>query len=186
MRIAVALAALAVATAALGQDRPTEEELFGTPPAESPQAGAEREEEPEPTRARGRARRGPRRPRSSAAPARRTPPPPAQGIVPREIVESLRIGGQLYLRGQTLFQEDVAPEDWALTSPNLLDVWLDARPNDRVRAFTLGRMRYDPTAPATATPSLASAEQAIPGYDPSTGGITAESGGRAWSSISCG
>jgi hypothetical protein len=174
MRIAVALAALAVATAALGQDRPTEEELFGTPPAESPQAGAEREEEPEPPR-----REEPGSPRPEEAElfggtgSPNAAPPPAQGIVPREIVESLRIGGQLYLRGQTLSQEDVAPEDWALTSPNLLDVWLDARPNDRVRAFTLGRMRYDPTAPATATPSLASAEQAIPGYDPSTGGITA-------------
>jgi hypothetical protein len=33
-------------------------------------------------------------------------------------------------------------------------------------------MRYDPTAPAS-TPSLASAEQAVLGYDPSTGGLTA-------------
>ena len=34
-----------------------------------------------------------------------------------------------------------------LASPNLLDAYFDARPNDRVRAFILGRVSYDPTAP---------------------------------------
>jgi hypothetical protein len=29
--------------------------------------------------------------------------------------------------------------------PNLLDVYLDARPVERVRAFASGRLAYDPT-----------------------------------------
>ena len=186
MRIAVALAALAVATAALGQDRPTEEELFGTPPAESPQAGAEREEEPEPTRGEAgpAAARGGRDLRRHRLAERR--PAPAQGIVPREIVESLRIGGQLYLRGQTLFQEDVAPEDWALTSPNLLDVWLDARPNDRVRAFTLGACATTRPGAGHRDPLARLGGAGHPGLRPEHRRDHRESGGRAWSSISCG
>ncbi|WP_242338862.1 MULTISPECIES: hypothetical protein [Anaeromyxobacter] len=176
MRIAAALVALAAATAALGQDRPTEDELFGKPPAESPPAAAQQEpKEPAP------------RPGEPAAPARpeeaelfggtgspNAAPPPAGRLVDRAEAETLRIGGQLYLRAQALWQEDVPPADWALSSPNLLDLWLDARPNDRVRAFVLGRMRYDPTAPVTSgAPSLSAAEQGILGYGTSTGGIAA-------------
>ena len=40
-----------------------------------------------------------------------------------------------------------APADWSLSAPSLLDLYLDARPNPRVRAFILGRMSYDPTLP---------------------------------------
>ena len=175
MRIAVALAALTFAAGTLAQDRPTEEELFGNPPADSQPADTGKEPQGEPPR-RAEPAGEPRPEEAELFGGTGSPnaaPPPAQGILPREIVDPLRIGGQLYLRGQTLFQEDVAPADWALSSPNLLDVWLDARPNDRVRAFTLGRMRYDPTAPGTTTTSLASAEQAVLGYDTSTGGLTA-------------
>jgi hypothetical protein len=167
MRIAVALAALTIASLAFAQDRPTEAELFGTPPESPPASDQPKQGEPPPRREPPAGEPHPEEAELFGG------PPAAQGILPREVAESLRLGGQLYLRGQTLFQEDVAPADWALSSPNLLDVWLDARPNDRVRAFTLGRMRYDPTAPATATPSPVSAEQAVLGYDTSTGGLTA-------------
>ncbi len=177
MRIAVALAALAAlaaATAALGQDRPTEEELFGTPPAQAQpaetgdaQGGPPAREEPG----------GAPRPEEAELFGGARPPDaaalPPTGIL-RDVVDPLRVGGQLYLRGETLFQEDVAAADWALSSPNLLDVWLDARPNERVRAFALGRVRYDPTAPATAsTPSLATAEQDVLGRATSSGGLPA-------------
>lgn len=173
MRIAVALAALAVATASLGQERPTEEELFGKPPAESPQATGEEEQEPEP-----RPREeGPGSPRPEEAElfggtgSPNAAPPPGGGILPREIVDPLRLGGQLYLRAQTLWQEDVAPADWSLSTPNLLDLWLDARPNERVRAFTLARMRYDPTAPVTDESALPAAEQALLTYATTTSGL---------------
>ena len=46
------------------------------------------------------------------------------------------------------------PADWGLSTPSLLDVYLDARPNDRVRGFALGRLTSDPSL-ATAGLDLA-------------------------------
>jgi hypothetical protein len=64
----------------------------------------------------------------------------------------LQIGGQIYLRAQTSAAQGQVPNDWRLTSPGLLDVYLDGRPNPRVRAFVLWRTSYDPTAPLAAPP----------------------------------
>lgn len=64
--------------------------------------------------------------------------------------DPLRIGGQLYLRLQSTASEGQSLKEFSLSAPSLLDVYLDARPNDRVRAFARGRMVYDPTLPATA------------------------------------
>src|SRR5262249_34315524 len=61
----------------------------------------------------------------------------------------LQIGGQLYLRAQTGAQEGQVPGLWSLSAPSLLDVYLDARPNPRVRAFVLMRIGYDATAATT-------------------------------------
>lgn len=57
--------------------------------------------------------------------------------------DKLAIGGRLYLRLDWYTTEGPAPERYTLQSPNLLDVYLDARPNDRVRAYVQGRLRYD-------------------------------------------
>jgi hypothetical protein len=56
----------------------------------------------------------------------------------------LAVGGQVYLRAQTSAQQ--GDDAWTLTAPSLLDLYLDARPNPRVRAYVLGRMSFDPTA----------------------------------------
>src|SRR5262245_33729134 len=84
----------------------------------------------------------PAQPEAQAAPAAPAPGPSAE--VPED---PLRIGGQFYLRTQTLALEEQAPRDWAFTAPSLLDVYGDARPNPRVRGYVLGRMFYDPTRP---------------------------------------
>ena len=64
----------------------------------------------------------------------------------------LQIGGQLYLRSQASGQQ--GNDAWTFDAPSLLDVYMDARPNPRVRAFVLGRMSFDPTvAPTTTTSS---------------------------------
>ena len=67
----------------------------------------------------------------------------------------LQIGGQIYLRAQTTAFQGSHPlfgsPQWALSAPSLLDVYLDARPNPRVRAFVLGRMSFDPTRPLNAS-----------------------------------
>src|SRR5205814_5769402 len=65
----------------------------------------------------------------------------------------LQIGGQLYLRMQSTAYGGQWPQDWSLSAPSLLDLYLDARPNPRVRAFVLGRMSYDPTLPLS-TPTI--------------------------------
>ncbi len=70
----------------------------------------------------------------------------------------LQIGGQLYLRAQSTASAGQAPADWSLSAPSLLDVYLDARPNPRVRGFILGRMAFDPTLPVSSNSSMGSAQ----------------------------
>ena len=64
--------------------------------------------------------------------------------------DPLKVGGQLYLRTQSTGLQGQRFTDFSFGSPSLLDLYLDARPNDRVRGFVLGRMLYDPTLPASA------------------------------------
>jgi hypothetical protein len=62
----------------------------------------------------------------------------------------LAVGGLAYLRGATTWNRSVPPSRWALQAPLLADLYADARPNDRVRAFGLARLTYDPTIPSDA------------------------------------
>jgi hypothetical protein len=55
--------------------------------------------------------------------------------------ERLTVGGKLYLRAVASFTEDTDAEDTAYSSPNLLDLFTDVRPNDRVRGFAQARLR---------------------------------------------
>jgi hypothetical protein len=150
-RLLAAALAAALAAGARAQDRPSEDELFGGPTAQ-PNAPAP-EAKPAPPPPGGAA--GPHGDTeaqlfgSQSSP--NAPPPPAGSLFGPGKEDWLKVGGQLQLRGQVSAYEDTAPRDWILSSPNLLDVYLDARPNDRVRAFVLGRMNYDPTADTTST-----------------------------------
>jgi hypothetical protein len=133
---------------AFGQERPSESEMFGAEPA-SPTP-------PEPAA-----------PAEGAAPEpqdpARAPSPPASrdaeilgGSRPDMFSEEaapddpLEIGGQLYLRAQGTALEGQPVGDFSFSAPSLLDLYLDARPNDRVRGFVLGRMSFDSTLPSRA------------------------------------
>jgi hypothetical protein len=145
--VALAAAAAVARGAAAQEPRPSEDELFGAPAA-APASPA-----PPPAG----------RPAEGATPARpsegelfggqgspNAQPPPPQGIISREREDALKIGGQLYLRAAATALQGQDPGNWRLSSPNLLDTYLDARPNDRVRGFVLARVFYDPTfVPAT-------------------------------------
>ncbi|MSQ03322.1 MAG: hypothetical protein EXR71_15760 [Myxococcales bacterium] len=57
--------------------------------------------------------------------------------------ERLTVGGKLYLRATSSIYADTDPEDTLYSSPNLLDLFTDVRPNDRVRGFAQARLTYD-------------------------------------------
>lgn len=156
--------------AARAQDRPSENDMFGgapsTPPPASPATPA-----PAGT------------PDPNAAPIPALPPSPnAASTSPAQSAASgpetrdsqilgssstpmfteaaapedpLTIGGQLYLRTQASAAQGQALGRAAFSSPTLLDVYLDARPNERVRGFVLTRLSYDPTLASSATASSA-------------------------------
>ena len=127
------LTALVAATSAAAQDRPREEELFGAPRPEAP-AG----------------------PGSPATPPEAGPATTEGRLLGKlgATDNPLAIGGQLYLRSFLFARRDTPPADWTVSAPSLLDAYLDARPGDRVRAFALARMQYDPTLDPRGTPSL--------------------------------
>jgi len=137
------------------QDRPSELEMFGKPAA--PGDGNEPSESSE----------------SSAAPSSTAPthtvtvPNTALFNNDTATADPITIGGQLYLRAQTTALLDQQAEDYAFSMPALLDLYFDARPNDRVRGFALGRVSYDPMLPdsVNALPTVGT-----PASDPGTGG----------------
>ncbi len=61
----------------------------------------------------------------------------------QEAHDKLAIGGKLYLRLEYFLSKAEDPLEDTLASPNLLDLYLDARPTERVRAFAQARMRHD-------------------------------------------
>jgi hypothetical protein len=67
--------------------------------------------------------------------------------------DPLKIGGQVYWRAISTGKQGQYPQNWSFSAPALLDVYMDARPNDRVRAYALGRMSYDPTLAANGSTS---------------------------------
>lgn len=60
--------------------------------------------------------------------------------------DPLQIGGFLYIRPTWSFVDSENVEDHPISMPNLLELYLDGRPSDRVRAYVRGRLNYDPTA----------------------------------------
>ena len=145
----LAMAALALALPAAAQERPREEDLFGPPPAEVPAAGVPAPAPPggRPGEAEVLSGKG-----ADAAEAR------VAGQL-EKTENPLQIGGQLYLRAFGSAFQGEPPSRWGFSAPNLLDLFLDARPSDRVRAYGLTRTLYDPTQ-AQVVPSLLAGAQA--------------------------
>ncbi len=83
----------------------------------------------------------------NSAPGHETDDRPSANAVPED---PLKIGGLLYLRSQITASKNQPPSEWVYDMPNLLDIYFDARPNDRVRGFVVGRLTYDPTINETA------------------------------------
>lgn len=73
--------------------------------------------------------------------------------------DPLDIGGKLWLWAQFAAAEDAPVGDALLSNPNFADLYLDARPNDSVRAFVQGRLRHDLTVVDGAVDPLTGMEQ---------------------------
>ncbi|MBI5066878.1 MAG: hypothetical protein HZB56_01460 [Deltaproteobacteria bacterium] len=136
-------AALLLAQPAAAQERPKEEELFGpSSPEAKAEARPEAGEGERPTDAEvfGNA------PGASGEAAGR---PDAEGRLRDELTRTdnpLQVGGLLYLRSAATALQSTPPSRWTFSAPSLADVFLDARPGDRVRGFGLVRTFYDSTA----------------------------------------
>jgi hypothetical protein len=78
----------------------------------------------------------------------------------------LTIGGQLLLQLQYSVLEEGEPGDFALRSPNFLDLFVDVRPSDRVRAFAQARVQHDFTLSGDQPPidGLTLATSNLPGF----------------------
>lgn len=59
--------------------------------------------------------------------------------------DKLAIGGRFFNQDQLSVHEHDSFRSTTLSLPTLLDVYLDGRPNDRLRAYARGRVVFDPT-----------------------------------------
>lgn len=88
-----------------------------------------------------------------------------------ETSDPLKVGGTLLLSGQAFVQDGTRFRDVFFSAPSILDVYLDARPNERVRAFAAGRLQYDSTRGAQGSTSplaaLSVGTTAVTGSNPS-------------------
>ncbi len=83
--------------------------------------------------------------------------------------DPIKVGGSLNIFGQGAWQEERPFEKGSFSAPSILDVFLDARPNERVRAFAVGRLQFDPTRlSSSSTTTTTGAPTTIVGLTPST------------------
>jgi len=73
------------------------------------------------------------------------------GLSPDVFKDKLVIGGQMYLRLSGFVVDEGSAAEQRLSMPNLVDLYLDARPVDRLRAYVRGRLLFDPTIDADGT-----------------------------------
>ena len=118
--------------------RPDESVMFGNsapagPADVSPPVGPEKNERKQP---------------SDIPPAPHVTPAPAEkdAFASGEVVDNpLQIGGKYYQRFLLSGQKGAGAGNAPISAPLQFDGFLDARPNDRIRAFVDARLYYDPT-----------------------------------------
>jgi hypothetical protein len=127
-----------VTVLALAQD-PRDDEIFGAPAPEPAPA-------PAPVDPRDADLFGTPAPEAPVAP----PPEAALAETMKALEDRFTIGGRLWLQTQANIPEGVDdPAEVTLDAPSRLDLYADARPNDRVRAYASGRLTHDFTVRAS-------------------------------------
>ena len=137
--------------------RPHEDELFGGTPSTAPSGSAGRRPPKTP----------PALPGAEAEQDRLMAPSATNAFDSGRVRDNpLQIGGLFYVRTYANAYQGTPPSQTPVSFPTLLDIFLDARPTDWLRAMVLGRLSYDPllqttfqgipsTAPALSNPSVA-------------------------------
>ncbi len=146
---------LGVALPALAQGRPDESSMFGAD--DSVDAGADRPLEPAAAVDAGATGEDRDRRLLEGAAGK------SRFDTDEEKSDPLKLGGSYLQMAQAFVMEGQKFKDVSLSAPSILETYLDARPNDRVRAFALGRLQWDPTRLTTAGSTTATG--------PSTGSI---------------
>lgn len=132
----------------IAQDRPDEGALFG---GETPAATAKPEAKPG-VKSTSRATKPTLAPVSTPAPAVPSAPLPSElqsdtnrdAFASGEVSDNpLQIGGTYYHRMILTTQQDIPEADYPLSAPMQFDLFLDARPSDRIRGFIDQRLLYD-------------------------------------------
>jgi hypothetical protein len=154
------LSVMLAAGSAIAQDRPDEGQLFGASPAQPAATKGDSGGTTRDAAATGGTV-------AAAPPASAATPPASTPSISQAEDDPLRIGGQLYLRTLASGQDGQRLGEYALSAPALLDVYLDARPSDRVRGFVLTRIGYDPTGSGTG---------AVPGASPIDTSVSSRDG----------
>jgi hypothetical protein len=125
--------------------RPSEDSMFGAP---APPAQAKPAQTP------------------TSPPVGQAPPPQREGRVGEDVIfgatpgeakisttagpsNPLTIGGFVYFNEQTNYSLNQPVDHTPLTLPVLAQAYFDARPNDRIRAYLVGRLEYNPLASTT-------------------------------------
>jgi hypothetical protein len=150
----IAALVVAAAFAAQAADRPSEADLFGgdsttvteppPSPGGAPPAGASREDD--------------------IFGGASVEVPAGGGLMPdalQDAMDSFDVGGLLFLRADASVPDDVEPIEATTSSRNLLDVYLDARPTDRVRAFAGFRVGFDPTVAPGSTDAFGNPQEQL-------------------------
>lgn len=143
-------ALLFVAALTLAQDRPKEEDLFGGPSEDAPVADGGVAARPDEGSMFGddlkaEADGGLLEDRDSSQLG--AGPLVSKFDTAEAVTDPLKVGGSLLMFGQAFFQEGRPFLEGSFSAPMILDVYLDGRPNDRLRAFANARLQFDPTIP---------------------------------------
>ena len=72
----------------------------------------------------------------------------------KEPEDTLEVGGSLYMQFAASIPSSDDLNDYTVNAPTNVDLYLDSRPNDRLRGFVRGRLLWDPSTRGGGTASL--------------------------------
>jgi len=132
--------------ASAAEESSREDEMFGAAPPDSETAL------PEPSPSSSDGRNAPPAPRDADTERLKPVDVGSMDSALAAANDRLAVGARLFVQGQLSQYESSPPQGMSeLQAPSLLDVYLDGRRGDRVRAYARGRLSFDPMTPSGGT-----------------------------------